>query len=85
MNRDNAVVVFKEVLNVSEGMGSNSFHLTLSDKNDLTSKGYQIRISMPKDEVIRQRISNLAKTYNLEVKEEEGETIIYEPKTRMRL
>jgi hypothetical protein len=42
-------------------MGSNAFNLMLSEKNDPTSKGYQIRITMSPDAEIKQQITNIDK------------------------
>jgi len=61
-------------------MRSNAFNLTLSEKNDQTSKGYQIRITMSPDAEIKQHITNIAKKHDLAMKEEKGELIIYKPK-----
>ena len=67
-------------MNVCESMGSNAFNLMLSEKNDATAKGYQIRITMSTDSEIKQQITNIAKKHDLAVKEEKGEVIIYKPK-----
>ncbi|MGD0996383.1 MAG: hypothetical protein ABR909_12775 [Candidatus Bathyarchaeia archaeon] len=80
MNRDEAVAIYKEIINVCENMGSNAFNLMLSEKNDATAKGYQIRITMSTDTEIKQQITNIAKKHNLAVKEEKDEVIIYKPK-----
>ena len=80
MNRDEAVAIYKEIINVCENMGSNAFNLMLSEKNDATAKGYQIRITMSTDSEIKQQITNIAKKHDLAVKEEKGEVIIYKPK-----
>ena len=83
MNRDEAVAIYKEIVNVCESMGSNAFNLMLSEKNDATAKGYQIRITMSPDAEIRKQITNIAKKHDLAVKEEKGEVIIYKPKKNL--
>ena len=81
MNREDAVVIFKEILNLSEDVGLKSFNLQLSGENDRTSEGYQIRIAIFSDILIKQEIENLAKKHHLEVKEDTGEVIVYTPKS----
>ena len=81
MNREDAVVIFKEILNLSEDVGLISFNLQLSGENDQTSEGYQIRIAIFSDNLIKQEIENLAKKHHLEVKEDTGEVIVYTPKS----
>ena len=81
MNREDAVVIFKEILNLSEDMGVKSFNLQLSGENDQASEGYQIRIATFSDNLIKQEIENLAKKHHLEVKEDTGEVIVYTPKS----
>ena len=61
-------------------MGTNPFKLMLSEQNDPTSKGYQIRITMSPDAEIKQKITGIAEKHDLAVKEETGEVIIYKPK-----
>ena len=80
MNRDEAVVIYKEIVNVCESMRSNAFNLMFSEKNDATAKSYQIRITMSPDTQIKRQITNVAKKHDLAVKEEKGEVIIYKPK-----
>ncbi len=80
MNRDEAVAIYKEIVNVCESMKLNAFNLMLSEKNDSTAKGYQIRITMSPDTEIKQQITNIAKKHDLAVKEEKGEVIIYKPR-----
>jgi cell division ATPase FtsA len=81
VNREDAVVIFKEILNLSEDVGLKSFNLQLSGENDRTSEGYQIRIAIFSDNLIKQEIENLAKKHHLEVKEDTGEVIVYTPKS----
>ncbi len=85
MNRYEAVAIYKEIINVCEDMGANAFNLMLSEKNDPTSKGYQIRITMLPDAEIKQQITNIAKKHDLSMKEEKGEVIIYKPKKISRI
>lgn len=80
MNRVEAVNIYKEIANLSESVGYNAFNLKLSEKNDPTAQNYQIRITMPIDALTNQQITTIAKKYRLEVKEENGEVIVYEPK-----
>jgi hypothetical protein len=81
VNREEAVAIYKEIMNLSENMALNAFNLTLSEKNDPHSKGYQIRIAMSMDPEIKEQITSIAKKHDLAVKEEKGEVIIYKPKT----
>ena len=81
MNREDAVVIFKEILNLSEDVGLKSFNLQLSGENDQASESYQIRIATFSDNLIKQEIENLAKKHHLEVKEDTGEVIVYTPKS----
>ncbi len=67
-------------MNLSESVGYNAFDLKLSEKNDPTAQNYQIRIMMPTDSLTAQQIVSVAKKHNLEVKEESGGVIVYEPK-----
>ena len=80
MNRDQAVAIYKEIMNLSESMGSNAFDLRLSKKDDPTSEGYKICITLSADHEIKQQITNVAKKHNLAVKEEKGEVIVFKPK-----
>lgn len=80
MNRDEAVNIYKEIVNLSESVGYNAFNLKLSEKNDPTAQNYQIRIMMQIDALTNQQISSIAKKHNLAVKQENGEVIVYEPK-----
>jgi hypothetical protein len=52
VNREDAVVIFKEILNLSEDVGLKSFNLQLSGENDQTSEGYQIRIAIFSDNLL---------------------------------
>jgi len=79
MKREEAVAVYKEILNLGEQMGSNSFNLKLS-KNDEPSEGYQICITMLSDGLVKEQIANIAKTHNLAVREEKDQVIVYKPK-----
>jgi len=80
LNRTEAVNIYKEIVNLSESVGYNPINLKLSEKNDPTAQNYQIRITMPTDALTNQQITAIAKKYRLEVKEENGEVIVYEPK-----
>jgi hypothetical protein len=80
MNRDEAVAIYKEIVNVCESMRANAFNLRLSEKNDATAKGYQMRITMSPDPEIKQMITNIIKKHNLAMKEEKNEVVIYSPK-----
>ncbi len=80
MNRAEAVNIYKEIVNLSESVGYNAINLKVSEKNDPIAQNYQIRIMMPTDALTNQQITTIAKKYRLEVKEENGEVIVYEPK-----
>ena len=80
MNRAEAVNIYKEIVNLSESVGYNAINLKVSEKNDPIAQNYQIRIMMPTDALTNQQITTVAKKYRLEVKEENGEVIVYEPK-----
>ena len=74
------MAVYKEIMSLAECMGSNAYNLKLSKKDDPTSEGYQICITMVSDTEIRQQIAKIAKKHHLAVKEEKGEVIIFKPK-----
>jgi hypothetical protein len=80
LNRAEAVNIYKEIVNLSESVGYNAINLKVSEKNDPIAQNYQIRIMMPTDALTNQQITTIAKKYRLEVKEENGEVIVYEPK-----
>lgn len=80
MNRSEAVTIYKEILKLSESMGSNPFNIQLSAESDLAAQGYQIRITMPNDIEIEKHITNIAKKHGLAVGKKKDEVIIYEAK-----
>lgn len=80
MNRDEAVALYKEIVKVCEDLEANSFNLMLSEKNDPSSKGYQIRIAISADAEVKQQIADIAKKHDLAVKEETGELVVFKPK-----
>ena len=80
MNRAKAVTIYKEIVNLSESVGYNGFNLQVSEKNDPIAQNYQIHIVMLTDSLINHQIASVAKKHNLEVKKENGEVIVYEPK-----
>ncbi len=80
VKREEAVAIYKEILNLGEHMGSNSFNLKLSKIGDPTSEGYQICITMLSDGSVKEQIVHIAKSHNLAVREEKGEVIVYKPK-----
>lgn len=79
MNREEAVSIYKEIVNLSAIVGYNPFNLKLSEKNDPTPD-YQICIAMATDPLTNRQITAIAKKHKLAVKEENGEVIVYEPK-----
>ena len=80
MNRSEAVRIFKEIVNASENVGYNTFNLKISDKNDPKAENYQIHIEMRPDHFVKKQIASLAKKHQLEVREENGRIVIYQPK-----
>lgn len=80
MKREEAVAIYKEIMNIVERMGSNAFNLKLSKIDDPSSGGYQICIAMVSDTEIRPQIAKIATKHNLVVKEEKGEVIIFKTK-----
>jgi ribosomal protein L18E len=72
MKREEAVAIYKEILNLGEHMRSNSFNLKLSKIGDPTSEGDQICITMLSDGSVKEQIAYIAKTHNLAVREEKG-------------
>jgi hypothetical protein len=80
MNRVQAVNIYREIVNSSEMARFSAVNLKLSEKNDPVAQDYQIRITMPTDPVVNQQITFIAKKHNLEVKEENGEVVVYELK-----
>jgi len=81
VKRDEAVVVYKEIMKLADCMASNTFNLKLSRTDDPQSEGYQICIkTMSPDTEIEGQIIAIAEKHNLAVREEKGEIIIYKPK-----
>lgn len=80
MNREEAIVVYEEIMKLVEYKGSNDYKLSLWKKNYQTSVGYQIRIKTSVVTEIMEQIKEIAKKHNLEVKEEKTEIIVYKPK-----
>ena len=80
MRREEAVAIYKEIMKLSECMGSNAFNLKLSKIDDPHHEGYQICITMASDTEIMEKITAIAKKNNLSVREEKSEVIIYKPK-----
>ncbi len=70
MNRDEAVAVFKEIIQLSESLGANAFNIKLSEKNDPVAEQYQIHITVSSDAEIKQTIMDVTKKHDLAVKEE---------------
>ena len=85
VNRSEAVNIYKEILNLSEAARYSTFNLKLSDKNDPIAQDYQIHVSMYVDPLTNQQLTSIAKKYNLAVKEERGEVVVYEPKKISRI
>jgi len=79
MNRAEAVAIYKEIMNLCESMGSNTFKLVSSPSDKKASTNYEIRITMQEDVAIKQQVANIAKKHNLAMKEKKGEVIIYKP------
>ena len=80
MNRAKAVAVCKEIMNLAESMGGNTFELRMSKEDDPTSQGYQICIRMAEDYEIKQQTKSIAEKHDLALKEENGDVIIYQLK-----
>jgi hypothetical protein len=78
LNRTQAVNIYKEIVNSYENVGYNAFNLKLTE-NDPIAQNYQLRITMLTDPYINRQITAIAKKHKLEVKEENGEVVVYEP------
>jgi hypothetical protein len=80
MKRQEAIAIYEEIMKLTERLGSNTYYLKLSKKNDQSSVGYQIRITTSVVNEIMEQINDIAKKHNLAVKEEKNEIIVYKPK-----
>jgi phosphoribosyl-ATP pyrophosphohydrolase len=79
MNSAEAVACYKEIMMLSESMGSNSFNMVSTKKENSKPGDYQIRITMSGDDETKQQVANIAKERKVAMKEENNEVVIYEP------
>ncbi len=79
MDRDRAVVVLKDISNSCPEIGIANIMLMPPDADDTVAKGNQLHISITLDESTKQCLEATIKKYNLEIKEGDNKTIIYEP------
>jgi hypothetical protein len=79
MNRTKAVACYKEIVTISDCMGSSGFNLVSTGRNQSKTKDYQMHINMWADDEIKQQLSCIVKKYDLAVKEERDEIVIYTP------
>ncbi|GEM_PF-1987869 len=79
LNRFQTVSIYKEIVHLSESVGYNAVNLKLTEKNEAATQSYQLQITMPMNSLIAQQIATIAKKHRLEVKEENGEVMLYEP------
>ena len=74
MKRDKAVAIYKQIINFSEGMGTNAFNLNQKGQSD----DYEIRIRNLSN-VELQELTEIARNNDLSIKQENGEVILYTP------
>jgi hypothetical protein len=79
MKREEAVTCLKEITAFCTNMSPNAVTLTDSTQSSL-SVGYQVKIKTVLDVETKQQVQEIAKKYNLALKESEEEIIIYRPK-----
>jgi hypothetical protein len=70
MNRAEAVACYKEIMMLSESMGSNSLNMVSTNKENSKPGDYQIRITMSGDDETKQQIANIAKEHKVAMKQE---------------
>ncbi len=80
INRNEAVAICKEIMNLSENMSAGAFNLALNIPQKGTPKFFEIRITMTIDAEIRQKVTNIAKKHGVAIQEEKEKVIVYEPK-----
>ena len=80
MNRDEAIALYKEIMNLCPSMGSSAVNLMKSRPDDPVAQGYQVRIRASPDSESEKLIEEIAKKHSLVMKEENGEVIIFKPK-----
>ena len=80
MNRNEAVTLYKEIMNLCESMGSSAVNLMVSKPDDPKATGYQVRIRAALDSKSAQQIRSITEKRSLAMKEENGEVIIFKPK-----
>ncbi|HSQ48584.1 MAG TPA: hypothetical protein VLL96_02750 [Candidatus Deferrimicrobiaceae bacterium] len=73
---------FLKTLLIECKMDSNSYVLLEPDAKDALSTGYKVRIQKIMDNECRQQIKRITKKYNLAVKEEQNQIVVYKPKYR---
>jgi hypothetical protein len=81
MKREEAVTYLKEITRVCENLSPHAITLTSSRPADALSAGYQVRIKTELDEESKRQIQVIVEKNNLAIAEENGEIIIYRPKT----
>jgi hypothetical protein len=74
LKREKAVAIYKQIMNFSEGMGTNAFNLNQKGQND----DYEIRIRSLSS-VDMQELTEIARNNDLSIKQENGEVILYTP------
>jgi hypothetical protein len=74
LKREKAVAIYKQIMNFSEGMGTNAFNLNRKGQSD----DYEIRIRNLSN-VELQELTEIARNNDLLIKQENGEVILYTP------
>jgi hypothetical protein len=80
MKREEAVTCLKEITCSCANMSPNAVTLTDPKLNDPLAVGYQVKIKTILDSETKQQVQQIAKKYNLALKEGEEEIIIYRPR-----
>jgi hypothetical protein len=79
LNRIEAVQVVKDLFDGCIYLDGHSISLKIpSIPNDL-SKGYQIHIQIPQDEIVQNCVQDILEKYKLGLAEKDGWMIIYKP------
>ena len=73
---------FLKTLLIECKLDSNSYVLLEPDEKDALSTGYKVRIQKIMDNECRQQIKRITTKYDLAVKEEQNQIVVYKPKYR---
>lgn len=79
MNREQAVNIVKEIFLACYGIEGKSWKLLQSQEDSYLSHTFQIHIKLPEYTNTKGYAADIAKKYNLDVKEIDGWLIVYKP------